>query len=294
MSYYNTLGVEKDASQDEIKKAYRKLVIVHHPDKGGDSEKFKEISQAYETLSDPEKRQQYDNPQPEGVDISQMFSQMFNGMSQMGGKDMNRHHTIDVTLEQVYTGTEKTIKVPVIKPCKACATVCQKCHGQGMYAIQQMFAMFPRPCDRCEASGVVRSGCTDCGQQKRTIETVILNVKINKCVQTGHQEVIAGLGEQARSQREQTGHLIITIRVKPHPLFQRHGNHLKYQMTISFDESVNGIDVTIPHFSGPITFNSLKTFGIIDPRKDYVIQHKGLDNESNLLVNFDVQYPKLV
>jgi DnaJ-class molecular chaperone len=293
MSYYDILGVDKDASQNEIKKAYRKLVMIHHPDKGGDSEKFKQISEAYETLSDQEKRNSYDNPGPTPIDISQMFSQMFSGM---GGqvRDMNRHFTIELTLEQVFTGTEKTLKIPVVKPCQSCSSTCQKCRGQGMFAVQEMFGFFPRPCDRCEGTGVIRSGCSACGHQKKTTETIVANIKVQKGVQNGYQEVIPGLGEQARSPRERTGNLIITFRVKNHPIFQRHGDHLKYVMTITFDESVHGIDVTIPHFGGDVKFNSLKTFGILDPRKDYVIHHKGLNHESNLLVNFDIQYPKLV
>jgi DnaJ-class molecular chaperone len=294
MSYYDTLGVQKDASQDEIKKAYRKLVIVHHPDKGGDPEKFKEISNAYDILSDPEKRSQYDSPAPPQIDISQMFSQMFSGVNHMmGGRDMNRRHTIDLTLEQVYTGTEKTIKVPIIKPCQRCAVQCPKCNGQGMYASQEMFGIMPRQCDRCEGVGIFRNGCTECSHQKKTIDNVLVNIKIHKGVHSGHQEVIPGLGEQSRSPRERTGNLIVTMNVKNHPLFQRFGNHLKYTMTISFDESVDGINVSIPHFSGPVEFNTLKIFGIIDPRRDYVIHHKGLDHDSNLLINFDIQYPRV-
>lgn len=305
MSYYETLGVSQGASQDEIKKAYRKLVMVHHPDKGGDPEKFKKIGQAYEVLSDPERRARYDQfgtdePQMQGpnpADISQMFSQMFGGGGGPmggGGRDPNRHHTIELTLEQVFTGTDKTIKVPVVKPCPGCASTCPKCRGQGMM-VQEMFGMigqiFARPCDQCEGCGVFRRGCPGCNHQKKTIDTVMLNLHIEKGIQSGVQQRIQGLGEQARSPRERTGDLFITFKVKPHPKFERRGDDLRYVLTVTFQESVDGLDVTVPHFGGPVTFNSRKEFGILDPRRDYIIKGKGLNPGSNLLVNFDIQYP---
>jgi len=299
MSHYETLGISNTATADEIKKAYRKLVMVHHPDKGGDADTFKNIGQAYEVLSDPERRGRYDQfgsdePQHHNVDISQMFSQMFGGGMRQGSRDMNRRHTIELTLEQVYTGVTKTIRVPLMKPCNACATLCPKCRGQGVM-VQEMLGMmgqiFAQPCDQCEACGVVRSGCPACAQQKRTTETITINLQIEKGIQNGAQQSIQGLGEQARSQKERTGDLIITYKVKSHPLFERRGDDLRYVMTISFQESVDGLDISIPHFSGPVAFNTRKTFGIIDPRKDYVIHHKGLNTRSNLLVNFDIQYP---
>jgi DnaJ-class molecular chaperone len=302
MGHYETLGVSQNASNDEIKKAYRKLVMVHHPDKGGNAETFKNIGHAYEVLSDPERRARYDQfgtdqpqQQQNPVDISQMFSQMFGGGHQPGNRDMNRHHTIEITLEQVYTGTQKSIKVPVMKPCHACASNCPKCRGQGV-VVQEMLGMmgqiFARPCDQCEGCGVVRNGCPACNNQKRTIDTVMINLQIEKGIHGGTHQSIQGLGEQARSSRERTGDLIITYKVKPHPLFERRGDDLRYVLTVSFAESVDGIDISIPHFSGPIEFNTRKILGILDPRKDYVIHNKGINSNSNLLVNFDIQYPR--
>jgi len=298
MSHYEMLGVPREASQDEIKKAYRKLVMIHHPDKGGDSEKFKQISEAYEVLSDQERRARYDQfgtDQPQqGPDLSHMFSQMFSQFGgQQGVRDMNRHHTIEITLEQVYTGAEKNVKVPIVKPCPACASACGTCRGQGM-VVQEMMGMniFARPCDKCEGCGVIRRGCPGCNNQKKMVDTVVINLKIEKGLQSGTHHVLHGLGEQARSARERTGDLIITFVVKRHPLFERRGDHLRYVLTISFQESIDGVDVSIPHFSGTIEFNSRKIFGIIDPRRDYVIHHKGLNHQSDLLVNFDIQYPK--
>ena len=306
MSYYETLGIAQNSSTDEIKKAYRTLARVNHPDKGGDAEKFKAIGQAYEVLSDPDRRARYDQfgtddpqqqQQQQGPDISHIFQHMFGGG--MGGpqqqRSMDRQHTIDLTLEQVYTGVDKTIKVPVTKHCQSCAAACSRCQGRGMM-VQEMMGMmgqmFARPCDNCHASGVVRKGCPGCNHKKAHVDTVMINLHVEKGIHSGTHHRLQGLGEQARSNRERTGDLIITFHVKPHPKFERRGEDLRYVMTVTFQESVEGLDVTVPHFSGPVQFNTLKEFGILDPRKDYVVQGKGLNDKSNLLINFDVQYPK--
>jgi len=308
MNHYETLGLQQDASTDDIKRAYKKLAMKHHPDRGGDAEKFKTVGQAYEVLSDPDRRARYDQfgtddpqqqPQGPGPDISQMFQNMFGGggfPGQQRQQTMDRHHTIDLTLEQVYTGTDKTIKVPVTKHCQSCAMACTQCQGRGMI-VQEMMGMmgqlFGRPCDHCHTSGVVRKGCPGCNHKKTLIETMMINLHVEKGIHTGTQHRLQGLGEQARSNRERTGDLIITFKVKPHPKFERRGDDLRYVMTVTFQESVEGLDVTVPHFGGPVQFNTLKEFGILDPRRDYVIKGKGLTaTGSNLLVNFDVQYPK--
>jgi DnaJ-class molecular chaperone len=306
MGHYETLGVDQGASTDEIKKAYRNLARVNHPDKGGDAEKFKEIGQAYEVLNDPDRRARYDqfgtdDPQqqmPQGPDISHIFQHMFGGM---GGpqqqRSNDRHHTIDLTLEQVYTGADKTIKVPVMKHCQSCAMQCPRCQGRGMM-VQEMMGMmgqmFAQPCGHCQAAGVVRKGCPGCNHKKTHVDTVMINLHVEKGIHSGTQHRLKGLGEQPRSKREVTGDLIITFNVKPHPKFERRGEDLRYVMTVTFQESVEGLDVTVPHFGGPVQFNALKEFGILDPRKDYVIQGKGLNDISNLFINFDVQYPKHV
>ena len=305
MSHYETLGVQPGASPDEIKKAYRNLARVNHPDKGGDAEKFKTIGQAYEVLSDPDRRARYDQfgnddpvqqHQTQGPDISEIFQHMFSGMGGPQQRSTDRQHTIDLTLEQVYTGTDKSIKVPVTKHCQSCAMTCHRCQGRGMM-VQEMMGgimgqMFGRPCDRCQTAGVVRKGCPGCNYKKTTVDTVVINLHVEKGIQSGTQHRLQGLGEQARSNRERTGDLIITFNVKPHPKFERRGEDLRYVMTVSFQESVEGLDVTVPHFGGHVQFNTLKEFGILDPRKDYVVRGKGLNDRSNLLINFDVQYPR--
>jgi len=137
MGHYETLGVKQGASVDEIRKAYRNLARVNHPDKGGDAEKFKEIGQAYEVLNDPDRRARYDQfgtdepQQQHGPDISGIFQHMFGGMGSPPQRSRERQHTIDLTLEQVYTGVDKTINVPLTKHCQSCVTQCPKCQGRG-------------------------------------------------------------------------------------------------------------------------------------------------------------------
>jgi DnaJ-class molecular chaperone len=301
MGHYETLGVKQGASVDEIRKAYRNLARVNHPDKGGDAEKFKEIGQAYEVLNDPDRRARYDQfgtdepQQQHGPDISGIFQHMFGGMGSPPQRSRERQHTIDLTLEQVYTGVDKTINVPLTKHCQSCVTQCPKCQGRGT-TVQEMMGMmgqmFARPCDQCHTAGFIRKGCPGCNHKKVHVDTVMINLHIEKGIHSGTQHRLQGLGEQARSNRERTGDLIITFNVKPHPKFERRGDDLRYVMTVTFQESVEGIDVTVPHFGGPVQFNTLKEFGILDPRKDYVVQGKGLTDKSNLLINFDVQYPR--
>lgn len=305
--YYQVLGVDRDASDSEIKKAYRKLVMVHHPDKGGDAEKFKEIGHAYEVLTDPQRRANYDQfgsdePRmggPDEEDISNIFSQMFSGgFQRQHTPQRDRQHVVHITLDQVYTGVTKTLKVPVVTPCPECQVKCAQCNGQGM--INQMAhmgfmtQMFARPCEQCDGQGVMRKGCTGCDYKKKTSDVKTITVNIARGIHHGETRKIHGLGEQARSNKERTGDLIIVIQVVPHPKFERRNNNLRYVMTITFDESVNGLDISIPHFGGPIEFNTKKKFGILDPRRDYVIKGKGLTDDSALLINFDVQYPRVV
>ena len=308
MSHYETLGISNDASADEIKRAYRKLVMKHHPDKGGNADTFKTIGQAYEVLNDPERKARYDQfgtdepqHQQQGPDISQVFSQMFGGGGFPGmgqqQRTMERHHTIDLTLEQVYTGVDKTIKVPIVKPCAMCAMTCHRCQGRGMM-VQEMMGMigqmFARPCESCHGCGVMRKGCTGCNHKKSHTESVTISLHVEKGLHSGTQHRLQGLGEQARSNRERTGDLIITFNVKPHPKFERRGDDLRYVMTVTFQESVDGLCISVPHFGGPVELNTLKEFGILDPRRDYLVKGKGLNPNSNLLINFDVQYPRLV
>lgn len=300
MDFYQTLGVSREASQEDIKKAYKKLALKNHPDRGGDAEQFKTISRAYETLSDPQKRAQYDqfgNDEqiPQGPDLSGMFERIF----QRRTKERQDHqHVVQLTLDEVFSGVTKTVKVTVTRPCFSCQKKCPVCDGHGVVRdmvnmFGMMTQMLARPCQSCHGACFLSSGCEQCQNQRNITQTVSLTLNIGKGIEDGTAQVIEGLGEQARSPQEKPGNLVITFRIRPHPVFERHGNNLRYKQTITFEESVNGYTFTVPHFGGPFKVHTHEVAPVIDPRRDYEIKGKGLTSEASLFLNFDVQYPKV-
>jgi DnaJ-class molecular chaperone len=299
MNFYELLELSKDATHEEIKKSYKKLALKYHPDRGGDAEKFKLINRAYETLSDPEKKSRYDQfgtdePMHQGPDFSQMFETMFNRRP----KGLSDHeHIIHLSLDDVYSGVTKTIKITTKRPCFSCLKNCPQCKGQGVIQeMNHMFGMiaqmFSRPCGLCQGACMLPTGCPQCQHQRHTVHMMNLNIKIEKGIQDGTAQIIEGFGEHARTPKEKSGNLVIIFRIKPHPVFERHGNNLRYRQTITFEESINGYGFTIPHFGGHFTFHTHDIAAVIDPRRDYEIKGKGLTNDSSLFLNFDIQYPR--
>jgi len=246
MSYYDVLGVSRDASTDDIKKAYRKLAMQHHPDRGGDPEVFKKVSEAYETLSDPQKRQELDHP-PQNP-----FSNFF----QPSRRAPKQHqYTINVSLEDAFKGTRKTLRITRQPPCPPCG-------GHGM--VLQELRMGPfvqsiqQPCGYCGGRGTR-------GVQEQIMVTL---------------ELPRGTPDGAQMSRDD---ITFTIHVEPHPVFTRRGPLLVWERKISFEESVNGTTLECPHFDGPVEIDT-RQWGVLDPRKEY--QYQDL-----LVIKFDVQYP---
>lgn len=151
--------------------------------------------------------------------------------------------------------------------------------------------MMQQPCGTCRGAGVESKGCPACDRKRIITESEVVTINIGKCVMDGESFVIPKKGEQPVRQGEMAGNLIVQVRVRPHQVFTREGNHLVYTTKISFDESVNGTKVTIPHFGGEMNIDTAY-FGIIDPRIRYEIVGKGMNLESNLYIVFDIQYPK--
>lgn len=308
MGHYEALGIERNASVDDIKKAYRKLAMRYHPDRqGGDPEKFKEINQAHETLTDPERRARYDqfgtdepNMPQQGPDISHIFQSMFGNMNMGGGGPPGRRgdhqHVIELSLDEVYNGTTKTIKVTVNKPCFTCQKACPTCRGQGMIQeVQNMgflAQMFQRACPQCQGAGRMSHGCPQCQHQKTIKNVVSMNFHIESGIVDGTTKVVEGLGEQPRTPSEQPGNLVIVLRIKKHPKFERNGNDLRYTLTITIEEAISGYEFDIPHFGGTLKMKTHDFAPIVDPRKDYKVQGKGLTKDSDLYINFDIQYPR--
>ena len=304
---YDVLGLDKSASPDDIRKAYRKLVMIHHPDKGGDPEKFKKIQTAYEVLSDPQKKDNLDRfgtpdgPPTQGMpmDMHDMFAQMFGGgfpgFAQQGPvKRADHHHKLSISFEDSFRGVKKNMKITLTKLCFNCNKKCPQCRGAGKIQHQIQIGPFAQimtqPCDACQQTGQVSKGCSECNFKKHKLEHLNLEINLEPGVENGHTIVIRGVGEQPqKASGEEPGDLIVHVDVKDHPVFMRQGNDLIWQTKISFETSVTGVKLTCPHFDGPIDIDT-KEFGIIDPRKDYTIKGKGFRG-ANLRIGFDIQYP---
>lgn len=316
--YYDLLGVPQSSSKDDIKKAYKKLAIQMHPDKGGDPEQFKEISHAYSVLSDDEKRSQYDQLGDEGfenggghahMDPNDIFEQFFGGMGggfpfgfnmhmgPSGPQKKNSHvHDLNISLEDAYNGIHKSVRVTITKLCPQCRDVCHSCQGKGhimdMRRMGFFTQMIQRPCDACQASGFVAKGKSSCGEctgSGTLKEDHKLDINIPANVESGHTIIFRGLGEQPNNPGELPGDLVFRVNVQNHPHFVRQGNDLVYTDTISLKETLCGKSIHIEHFSGPIDIDTAE-FGVVQPNKPYIVKGKGMKG-GNLLLLFNVQYP---
>ena len=308
MDPYQALGIQKGASDDEIKKAYRKHVLRTHPDKGGNPEDFKRVQGAYDILSDPEKKQNFDRfgtpdgPQQGGNPFPpDFFSQMFGG----GGgnpfgfptqgprgpvRRSNFDHELRVSLEESYRGTTRNMRITLDKTCFNCKKKCPQCHGRGQIQHQMGPMIMNQPCGMCQGEGGVSQGpCNQC-QGGRKKEVLNLELKIPSGVEEGNVMTGHGLGEQPRNPGEEPGDVLFHIKVDQHPEFMRQGSDLIFQTKMSFEDSVRGKKIRIPHFDGPIDIDTTD-WGVIDPREDYIVPFKGFKGQGRLRVQFNVVYP---
>lgn len=319
--HYDVLEVPKNASAEDIRKAYRKAAIKYHPDKGGDPEKFKDVSNAYQVLSDEEKRRRYDQVGDEGFNENggdtgfhsmnphDLFEQLFRGAGGGGfpfhvdfgfgdggqpSKRKDHLHTISISMADAYQGVQKVLRVGLKKTCHGCRTQCYGCQGRGqitdMRRMGFMTQMLTRQCDACAGAGSVSNGCGSCNNKGFNMEEKKVDVKIPAGVQTGHRFMLHGLGEQAVSDRDVPGDLVIEVFVQPDPNFQRQGQDLMYTVKLTLAESIIGKSIVIPHFAGDIHIN-LEEYGIIQPQKTYVLPHKGMPG-GNLILVFQIEYDK--
>lgn len=331
---YDLLGISKSSSIDDIKKAYKKLAVQHHPDKGGDPEKFKEIANAYQILSDEEQRKRYDMLGDEqfeksgnmqtNVDPSAIFEQffgrggfdpfahMFGGspfgfqqQSSRGGprKCRNVRHVIHISNKDAYFGCDKHIKITLQKKCLNCLESCNACQGRGeiteMQRMGPFTSMMTRPCGQCQGSGQTpkaKQNCITCKGTCEIREEKIIDMTIPKGVETGNQILVSGFGEQAQQPGDIPGDLIFEILVQPDKAFERRGLDLVHRITIDFKESIIGKMVMIPHYEGEYELNT-SNFGILQPNKEYSIPDKGMQKDKQkgkLILVFDINYPKKI
>ncbi|HXF65763.1 MAG TPA: molecular chaperone DnaJ [Burkholderiales bacterium] len=285
--YYEVLGVNRDASEEEIKKAYRKLAMKWHPDRNPDNPKaeeyFKEAKEAYEILSDPQKRAAYDQFGHAGVDpaaaagaggfraggfenfadaFGDIFSDIFGGgrarSTVYRGADLR--YNLEISLEEAARGTETRIRIPAMEECDTCRgsgarpgtapSTCPTCHGHGQVRMQQGFFSIQQTCPRCHGAGkIVTSPCPACGGAGRVKRHKTLAVKIPAGVDEGDRIRLSGEGE-AGVNGGPPGDLYVVIHLKPHPVFRRDHNDLHCEMPISITTAALGGEIEIPTLDG--------------------------------------------
>ena len=282
--YYEILGVSRDASDEEIKRAYRKLALQYHPDRNvGDKdaeEKFKQAAEAYEVLRDPEKRRVYDRYGHAGLEgvgmphftnaqsIFDVFGDIFGDLFGPGrrhgpqpGRDLRVEVEIDLT--EAARGVEKTITIHREEICPECSgsggrrgsppAVCRRCRGQGAVVIQQGFFRLQQTCPGCGGRRfIITDPCPACHGHGRVAVPRTLPISIPPGVDTGTRVRFSGEGE-AGEPGAPRGDLYVEVRVREHPLFQRDGPHLVCQVPISFSQAALGGEIEVPTLEGPIT-----------------------------------------
>jgi len=305
-SYYDILGVPKNASDDDIKRAYRKLALKHHPDKsGGDDTKFQEIQMAYETLSDPERKSRYDNPNvfPEhtthGFPFEFFFGQQPGFPFQFAGntqtKRSDHFYTCNVQLKDIFFGTTKRFKIKRDTLCVECHDTCSKCNG---YGIRRIHPHITQTCDICSGRGrIVKGNCNICKNKRSITEEKLVEIVIHKGMPSGEKFIFEHWGEQPSKNGEIAGNLYVTVQVEEHPQFKRDNLDLIFYSDITLAQTIIGCMIDIPLFDEPLSLNT-RGFGIINPNKQYTVYNRGLvdehDKKGNLHIRFRVTYPEKV
>jgi len=285
--YYEVLGINKDADEEAIKKAYRKLAMKHHPDRNPDNPKpedhFKEAKEAYEMLSDANKRAAYDRYGHAGVDPSaagaggqgfsnfsdafgdifgDIFGQTSGGRGGRSGvsRGADLRYNLEISLENAAKGTETKIRVPSMVSCEPCKGSgakpgttpknCPTCEGHGQVRMQQGFFSIQQTCPRCHGTGkIIPEPCPTCSGAGRTKQHKTLSVKIPAGVDEGDRIRLAGEGEAGQSGGP-SGDLYVQLHLKPHAVFQRDHDDLHCEMPISFTTAALGGEIEIPTLDG--------------------------------------------
>ena len=331
--YYEVLGVSRDASDQDLKSAYRKLAMKYHPDRNpGDhaaEEKFKQASEAYQVLTDADKRAAYDRYGHAGisgggpggfggfsgtVDLGDIFGDLFGEMFNMGGGGHSRatrqqrgddlRFDLTIDFEDAMFGAEKEIKIRRLEMCGTCngrgsasgrgPTVCSQCQGRGQIRYQQGFFSVARTCGACGGTGsIIGDPCQTCRGETRVAKELKLNVKVPPGVEDGTRIRYAGEGDSGRSGGPK-GDLYVVLSIRPHDYFERNGQDLHCVVPISFPQAALGAEIEIPGIDGPV---NLKIPEGTQSGKELRIRGRGVPflNEKghgDLVVKVLVQVPR--
>ncbi|MEJ2059598.1 MAG: molecular chaperone DnaJ [Gammaproteobacteria bacterium] len=304
--YYEILGVERSASENDLKKAFRRLAMKYHPDRNPDDAeaeaRFKEAKEAYEILSDPQKRAAYDQFGHAGVDPSMhagagagagfgdifedIFGDIFGGGRRRAdqvyrGADLQ--YNLELSLEQAVFGAEVDIRVPTLVTCETCGgsgaregsqpEVCPTCAGHGQVRLQQGFFSVQQTCPRCHGSGkIIPDPCPTCHGEGRVQDAKVLTVKVPSGVDSGDRIRLAGEGE-AGVNGGPAGNLYVQVHIKPHDIFTRQGEHLLCDVPISIITAALGGELEVPTLDGKV---KLKVPAGTQTGKQFRLRGKGV------------------
>lgn len=287
--YYEVLGVERNASESEIKKAYRRLAMKYHPDRNPDDQesltRFREVKEAFEVLSDSQKRAAYDQFGHAGVDAGQggpggaggfggfggadfadifgdVFGDIFGGGRRRSTRGADLRFDLEISLEEAVQGVEREIRVPALVQCETCdgsgakpgstPRTCNTCGGQGQVRMQQGFFSIQQTCPTCRGKGrMIDDPCSDCRGSGRRQQDKTLSVTVPPGVDTGDRIRLSGEGE-AGDRGSPTGDLYVEVRVKPHPIFERDGNDLVCDVPVDIATAALGGEVEVPTLDGRV------------------------------------------
>jgi molecular chaperone DnaJ len=333
--YYEVLGVERSADKNDLKKAYRKLALELHPDRNPDDptaeEKFKEASEAFQVLSDPEKRALYDRYGHAGLEgaghrgftnmgdifsqFQDIFSDFFGGSDIFGGgfsrtrrrgpvQGENLHTTVEITLKEAAFGVKREISLSHPGPCESCQgtgaergvqTACQRCHGQGQIAQSRGPFLIQTPCPNCHGAGVIAERlCTNCSGKGQVNITRKVKVSFPEGISDGQTLRVPGQGLNG-IRGGPAGHLYVTVRIQPDPRFQRDGDDLYFEQHISFVRAALGADIDVETIDGEV--KKLQIPAGIQPGETVVMKKAGIPHlnrggRGNMIVVVRVDVPK--
>ena len=303
--YYEVLGVSRNASEAELKKAFKKLAMKYHPDRNPDdpqaNEKFKEAAEAYEILSDSQKKSAYDQFGHAGVQgmgggagqgfqdfnfgdiFGDIFGDVFGGRrsSSRSARGQDLQYNLELSLKEAVLGLKKTIRIPVNKLCADCSgsgaqpgtspVTCSQCNGLGQVRMQQGFFSIQQPCNVCRGEGkIIKDHCSACRGTGVNEETKSLSVNIPAGVDNGDKVRLTGEGSAAKGGHK--GDLYVAIKVIPNNLFERDGRDLYFEAPIPFETAVLGGTINVPSLESKI---SLKIPPYTQTGKIFRIKGKG-------------------